>query len=152
MGAEQGHDHDGAPDAQRYSVSLCAGGCVHGVRCVPLLAAGADRSEPLPHVDGMGGQRWQGGGPVVGNDEAGYSWTTYPERLQSGGDSLEDLQDLGAGSGLAGESGASPDPYIGNYGDNSLLYFHQYQKAMPGSPAGGGREDRNADRQAADAV
>ncbi len=32
-------------------------------------------------------------------------------------------------------SGAGPnDPYIGNYGDNSLLYFHQYQNAQPGSP------------------
>ena len=28
------------------------------------------------------------------------------------------------------------DPYIGNYGDNSLLYFHQYQNAAPGSSAG----------------
>jgi phospholipase C len=24
--------------------------------------------------------------------------------------------------------------YIGNYGDNSLLYFHQYQFAVPGTP------------------
>jgi phospholipase C len=25
-------------------------------------------------------------------------------------------------------------PYIGNYGDNSLLYFHQYQNAIAGTP------------------
>jgi phospholipase C len=30
--------------------------------------------------------------------------------------------------------GWTSDPYIGNYGDNSLLYFHQYQNAQPGDP------------------
>src|SRR6201999_2743036 len=34
----------------------------------------------------------------------------------------------------AGFWGWTSDPYIGNYGDNSLLYFHQYQNAAPGSP------------------
>ena len=32
-------------------------------------------------------------------------------------------------------TGAGPsDPYIGNYGDNSLLYFNKYRNAAPGSP------------------
>ncbi|MDI7046668.1 alkaline phosphatase family protein, partial [Escherichia coli] len=26
------------------------------------------------------------------------------------------------------------NPYIGNYGDNSLLYFNQYRNAQPGNP------------------
>ena len=26
------------------------------------------------------------------------------------------------------------EPYTGNYGDNSLLYLHQYQNALPGTP------------------
>ena len=30
------------------------------------------------------------------------------------------------------------DAYIGNYGDNSLLYFHQYQNAPAGSPLANG--------------
>jgi len=30
--------------------------------------------------------------------------------------------------------GLTQDAYIGNYGDNSLLYFQQYQNAHPGSP------------------
>jgi phospholipase C len=30
--------------------------------------------------------------------------------------------------------GFTSDPYIGNYGDNSLLYFLNYQNATPGSP------------------
>ena len=30
--------------------------------------------------------------------------------------------------------GWTGDPYIGNYGDNSLLYFAQYQNARPGDP------------------
>jgi len=38
------------------------------------------------------------------------------------------------GLDAAGFWGSTDDPYIGNYGDNSLLYFHQYQNAQPGTP------------------
>ena len=38
------------------------------------------------------------------------------------------------GLDAAGSWGWTKDPYIGNYGDNSLLYFHQYQNAQPGKP------------------
>jgi len=38
-------------------------------------------------------------------------------------------QDLGTGLSHETEWGAAKDPYIGNYGDNSLLYFTQYQRA-----------------------
>ncbi len=74
-------------------------------------------------------------GPVVNNAEAGYGWTTYPERLQAAGVSWKIYQDIGHGLDAAGSWGwDSRNPYIGNYGDNSLLYFKQYQNAQPGSP------------------
>src|SRR4051794_23982623 len=76
----------------------------------------------------------RGGGPVIANDELGYSWTTYPERLQQAGVDWKIYQDAGDGLDAAGFWGWTGDPYIGNYGDNSLLYFTQYQNAAPGSP------------------
>jgi phospholipase C len=74
------------------------------------------------------------GGPVITNAEAGYDWSTYPERLEAAGISWKIYQDVGVGLDAAGFWGWTEDPYIGNYGDNSLLYFHQYQVAQPGSP------------------
>jgi phospholipase C len=73
-------------------------------------------------------------GPVIDNAEAGYNWQTYPERLEAAGVSWKIYQDSGAGLDAAGFWGWTGDAYIGNYGDNSLLYFHQYQNAAPGSP------------------
>jgi phospholipase C len=58
-----------------------------------------------------------GGGPVTDNSEAGYSWTTYPERLQSAGVSWKVYQKVGD-----------------NYDDNALAWFKQYQSAPAGSP------------------
>ncbi|MEV4757810.1 phosphocholine-specific phospholipase C [Micromonospora sp. NPDC049559] len=75
-----------------------------------------------------------GGGPVIDNDEKGYSWTTYPERLQQAGVSWKIYQDVGEGLDAKGYWGWTDDPYIGNYGDNSLLYFNQYRNAKPGEP------------------
>ena len=83
---------------------------------------------------GWDGNDGRGGGPVIANDEIGYSWTTYPERLQAAGVSWKIYQDVGAGLDAAHFWGWGPDPYIGNFGDNSLLYFRQYQNAAPGSP------------------
>jgi hypothetical protein len=40
-------------------------------------------------------------------------------------------QDIGVGLDAAGFWGWTDNPYIGNYGDNSLLYFHQYQNSNP---------------------
>ncbi len=74
------------------------------------------------------------GGPVITNAEAGYDWSTYPERLERAGISWKIYQDVGVGLDQAGFWGWTEDPYIGNYGDNSLLYFHQYQFALPGTP------------------
>jgi phospholipase C len=83
---------------------------------------------------GWVGNDGSGGGPVLANDEAGYDWSTYPERLERNGISWHVYQDGGVGLDGPGFWGWTDDPYIGNYGDNSLLYFHQYQNAPPGTP------------------
>jgi phospholipase C len=83
---------------------------------------------------GWVGNDGKAGGPVITNAEAGYDWSTYPERLERAGVSWKVYQDVGVGLTADGFWGWTDDPYIGNYGDNSLLYFHQYQNAAPGSP------------------
>ncbi len=83
---------------------------------------------------GWVGNDGSGGGPVVDNAEAGYGWSTYPERLEKAGISWKIYQDIGDGLDAPNFWGWTSDPYIGNYGDNSLLYFHQYQNALPGNP------------------
>ncbi|SED94841.1 phospholipase C [Streptomyces misionensis] len=80
------------------------------------------------------GNDGQGGGPVLGNDEKGYGWTTYPERLEKAGISWKIYQDIGDGLDANGGWGWIEDAYRGNYGDNSLLYFDQYRDARPGDP------------------
>jgi phospholipase C len=87
---------------------------------------------------GWVGNDGKGGGPVVDNAEAGYDWSTYPELLQKAGVSWKIYQDIGLGLTAEQFWGFTNDAYIGNYGDNSLLYFHQYQNAQPGSPLANG--------------
>ncbi|MGV9452028.1 phosphocholine-specific phospholipase C [Streptomyces sp. NPDC003635] len=83
---------------------------------------------------GHTGNDGTGGGPVLGNDELGYGWTTYPERLEAAGISWKIYQDIGDGLDAAGSWGWISDAYRGNYGDNSLLYFNKYRNAQPGEP------------------
>jgi len=84
---------------------------------------------------GWVGNDGNGGGPVIDNAEAGYDWSTYPERLEKAGVSWKIYQDIGEGLDAEHFWGWTGDaPYIGNYGDNSLLYFHQYQNAPDSSP------------------
>jgi phospholipase C len=83
---------------------------------------------------GYTGNDGKGGGPVLTNDELGYSWTTYPERLEKAGISWKIYQDAGDGLDANGAWGWTNDAYIGNYGDNSLLYFDRYRDAKPGDP------------------
>jgi phospholipase C len=83
---------------------------------------------------GWVGNDGKGGGPVLSNAEAGYDWATFPERLEAAGVTWKVYQDIGTGLNAAGYWGWTDNPYIGNYGDNSLLYFHQYQYAQPGTP------------------
>jgi phospholipase C len=83
---------------------------------------------------GWVGNDGRNGGPVITNAEAGYDWMTFPERLQKAGIDWKVYQDVGVGLNADGYWGWTEDPYIGNYGDNSLLYFHQYQNAPDASP------------------
>lgn len=83
---------------------------------------------------GWVGNDGSGGGPVVGNEEEGYYWSTYPEILQQAHINWKVYQDVGTGLDAAGKWGDADDAYIGNYGDNALLYFHKYQQARPGDP------------------
>jgi phospholipase C len=98
---------------------------------------------------GYVGNDGTGGGPVVDNDELGYSWTTYPERLEQAGVTWKIYQDVGDGLDAAGSWGWISDAYRGNFGDNSLLYFDQYRSAAPGDPlyekARTGTDARNGD-------
>jgi phospholipase C len=57
-----------------------------------------------------------GGGPITDNGEPGFTWTTYPERLQSAGISWKVYQEFD------------------NYDDNALAWFEQYRNASPGEP------------------
>jgi phospholipase C len=82
---------------------------------------------------GYTGNDGAGGGPVLDNAELGYSWQTYPERLEAAKISWKIYQDIGIGLDAAGSWGWTNDAYIGNYGDNSLLYFDNYRTAAPGS-------------------
>ncbi|MEU3063144.1 phosphocholine-specific phospholipase C [Streptomyces subrutilus] len=83
---------------------------------------------------GHTGNDGTGGGPVLGNQEAGYGWKTYPERLEAAGVPWRIYQDVGDGLNAAGSWGWINDAFRGNYGDNSLLYFTSYRTAQPGSP------------------
>ena len=83
---------------------------------------------------GYTGNDGTGGGPVITNAEAGYNWTTYPERLEQARVSWKIYQDVGIGLDANGSWGWTDDAYIGNYGDNSLLYFDNYRNAQPGDP------------------
>jgi phospholipase C len=59
-----------------------------------------------------------GGGPVTDNyvPPTGFTWTTYPERLQAAGVSWKVYQQTD------------------NYDDNALAWFRQYMQAQPGNP------------------
>ncbi|MEA3087978.1 MAG: phospholipase, partial [Paraburkholderia sp.] len=83
---------------------------------------------------GWVGNDGNGGGPVIDNSELGYGWSTYPEVLQNAGITWKIYQDMGTGLNASGAWGWTQNPYIGNFGDNSLLYFNQYRNAQPGNP------------------
>jgi phospholipase C len=87
---------------------------------------------------GWVGNDGSGGGPVIDNAELGYGWSTYPELLQNAGITWKIYQDIGDGLNAQNFWGWTSDAYIGNYGDNSLLYFVQYQNAPAGSPLANG--------------
>ena len=89
---------------------------------------------------GWVGNDGKGGGPVLDNRVIPpHDWSTYPELLQNAGITWKIYQDIGNGLTAAGGWGFTLlDPYIGNYGDNALLYFTNYQNAQPGTPLANG--------------
>ncbi|TAN22740.1 MAG: phospholipase C, phosphocholine-specific [Acidobacteria bacterium] len=82
---------------------------------------------------GWVGNDGRGGGPRVDNDGDGFTWMTYPERLEQAGISWKIYQDTGTGLSTKTDWGDERDAYIGNYGDNALLYFKAYEDSTPGS-------------------
>ena len=135
VGAGQDHHLHGAPDARGHAVPLRAGRRVHGLRRLPLLDARPDQPQPLLHVDGLGRQRRQGRRPGRRQRRARLRLDDLPRAPAAGRHRLEDLPGQRHGLDAAGFWGWTVDPYIGNYGDNSLLYFHQYQNAAARRPA-----------------
>jgi len=83
---------------------------------------------------GWAGNDGLGGGPAVDNSEPGFSWHTYPQRLQAAGVDWKIYQDVGNGLDAAHNWGFGLDAYIGTFGDNPLVYFKDYQNALPGDP------------------
>jgi phospholipase C len=84
-------------------------------------------------VDRLGRQRRQGRRPGHHQRRGGYDWSTYPSG-SSAPASPGRCTRTSASADRRRFWGWTDDPFIGNYGDNSLLYFHQYQNARPGSP------------------
>ncbi len=67
------------------TVPLRARRRVHDLRRLPLLVHRQHRPQPLLPVDRLDRQRRsRAAGPCSYNDELGYDWMTYPERLESG--------------------------------------------------------------------
>src|SRR5262249_23079875 len=67
-------------------------------------------------MTGMIDPNGTGGGPVTDNSEPGFTWTTYPERLQKAGVTWKVYQQQD------------------NFDDNALAWFVQYRNAAPGTP------------------
>ena len=94
----------------------------------------------IGNLDGLGsgGTDGHGAGPMTFNglSHNGAYWTypTFPEVLQAAGVSWKIYQDL-AGATFAPDFGdGTSNAFVGNFGDNSLLYFNQYSTSAPGNP------------------
>jgi len=84
---------------------------------------------------GWVGNDGKDGGPAIFDFNDGYSWSTFPEQLVAAGVTWKIYQDVGNGLNKANLWGWTySDPLAGNFGDNALVYFNQYQAAQPGSP------------------
>jgi len=84
---------------------------------------------------GWVGNDGQDGGPALDNDGTDFSWPTYPEQLQAAGVSWKVYQDIGFGLNAANYFGwAVANPLAGNFADNPLALFSQYQTAAAGAP------------------
>ena len=77
---------------------------------------GSTNPNRLFMMTGSNDPRGLHGGPAVDNGEPGYTWTTYPERLQSAGVSWRIYQEAD------------------NFDDNALAWFTQFRNAPTSSP------------------
>jgi phospholipase C len=93
---------------------------VHGDTCPNRIYLWSGTIDPQNRL----GTRANGPGIEERSDTNGYTWTTYPERLQKAGVSWRVYQ---GGTGVAG----SP---MDNYTDNSLEFFSQYQVKEGAAP------------------
>ncbi|WP_323122012.1 phosphocholine-specific phospholipase C [Burkholderia alba] len=81
-----------------------------------------------------------GSSPSIDNNTYGAAWTTLPERLNQAGVSWKFYQDKGqgldrnSGFGEYPTGGTSDLWWNGNYGDNTLLNFKQYQNLSSTDP------------------
>ena len=87
---------------------------------------------------GAGGADGHGAGPMTANglspNKAFWTFGTFPEVLQSAGVTWRIYQDL-VGATFAPDFGdGSGNAFVGNFGDNSVLYFNQYATSAPGNP------------------
>jgi phospholipase C len=83
---------------------------------------------------GWTGNNYEGNGPALDNSDYGYTWGTYPELLLQAGITCKIYQDIGQGLDAPNWGYSPDDAFVGNYGDNGLLSFLQYQNAQPGTP------------------
>ena len=129
--SEAGRHHHGLPAAQRRQLSLRARRRIHRLRCLhcSIHANTAPNRVYLwsGTIDARNAYGKKPNGPGLQERSAnnGYTWTTYPERLQAHGVSWKLYQ------GGTGEPGTPTD----NYTDNSLEFFAQYQLLEGASPS-----------------
>jgi phospholipase C len=88
----------------------------------------------IGNIDGLtNGTDGAGAGPVTANgfspNHKPWSFPTFPEVLLKAGVTFKVYQDL-AGTTFAPDFGdPGHDAFVGNFGDNTLLYFAQYENA-----------------------
>jgi phospholipase C len=91
----------------------------------------------IGNIDNLpNGTDGHGAGPITSNGLSNgnfLAWPTFPEVLQNAGVTWKIYQDL-AGTTFAPDFGdPGLDAFVGNFGDNTLLYFAQYADSTPGS-------------------
>jgi len=82
----------------------------------------------LYHWTGTIDPHGHAGGPATENPTdyvPVYNWPTYPERLQAAGISWQVYA-----NGEVGDSNATPQEFVGDYGDNPLWLFDVYHQAL----------------------
>ncbi len=94
----------------------------------------------IGNLDGLGagGTDGHGAGPMTANglspNNAYWTFRTFPEVLTSAGISWRIYQDLDGATFAPDFGDGTSNPFIGNFGDNSVLYFNQYANSAPGNP------------------